>query len=288
MARTFPATPDPSRVLLIDISKWQDDPSTPSGVDFAKMKSRNVSGVIMKVGQGLYVDRAWELAVHSALEDKMPIGGYWYYDNRVEPKRQAQIMAEALKDYPLPLGLWLDLEDKQPGVHAGWKNWYVFLEKLKELMPGKKIGIYTGYYYWMERTISSGIPKGSLNYFKQFSLWIASYNATPLIPDPWKPNYLIWQFTDLLDGEFYGVESKELDGNYLSIDTTFEKAFGVSSSPTHTEPTETFIVGLQEYALSLGGTLTHIKILSESSKSKRSESIQLMNYILELDRNQGA
>jgi len=58
MARTFPATPDPSRVLLIDISKWQDDPNTPSGVDFAKMKSRNVSGVIMKVGQGLYVDRS--------------------------------------------------------------------------------------------------------------------------------------------------------------------------------------------------------------------------------------
>lgn len=242
----------------------------------------------MKVGQGLYVDRAWKSAASSALEDKMPIGGYWYYDNRVEPKRQAQIMAEAVGEYVLPLRLWLDLEDKKPGVYAGWKNWYVFLEKLKELMPGKKIGIYTGYYYWVERTIASGIPKGSLNYFNQFPLWIASYNATPLIPDPWKPNYLIWQFTDLLDGKSYGAESKELDGNYLNTDTTFEKAFGVISSPTQNEPTDKFIVGLQEYALSLGGNLTHINILAENSPSKRSETVQLMNYILELDRNQGA
>lgn len=285
--RQFPAIPDQNKILIVDISKWQDDPDTPLGVDFALMKSRKVSGVIMKVGQGMYVDRAWEAAVRSALEDTMPIGGYWYYDNRVEPKRQAKVMADALRDYPLPLGLWLDLEDKQEGAYKGWKNWYTFLEKLKELMPGKKIGIYTGYYYWTERTVMSQIPKASLQYFKQYPLWIASYNAVPLIPDPWKPDYLIWQFTDLLDGAYYGVESKELDGNYLNSDVSFDETFGISNTVSK-EPTKKFIVGLQEYAITLGGTLEDIKIIEVTSKSNSQEAVKLMNYILELDRNQGA
>lgn len=282
--RTFPVIPDSNKVLIVDISKWQDAPDTPLGVDFGTMKSKNVSGVIMKVGQGGFIDRAWEAAVPSALIEKMPIGGYWYYDNRIEPKKQAKIMAEAVGEYSLPLGLWLDLEDKQEGAYKGWKNWYTFLEKLKELMPGKKYGIYTGYYYWMERTVMSQIPPASLNYFKQYPLWIASYNVVPRIPAPWS-NYSIWQFTDLLDGKYYGAESIELDGNYFNgTAQEFEEYFGLTPTSPSTEPTRKLIVGLQEYALTLCGTLEDIKIIEVTSKSNSQEAIKLMNYILKLDR----
>lgn len=288
----FPVIPDPNQVLLIDTSKWQNDPDTPKNVDYALMKSRGCAGVIMKVGQGTFLDRDWEVNSKNAKEANLPLGGYWYYDNRIEPKKQASLFAEATGD-GVTLGLWLDLEDKQLGKYQGWKNWYTFLEKIKELQPKVKLGIYTGYYYWMERTVMSQIPPTSLNYFKQFPLWIASYNASPRIPEPWKTEYLIWQFTDLLDGKYYGAESIELDGNYFNGTLQeYEEFFGIDPSTRpdeFSEPSKKFIVGLQEYALVLGGDLESIKIIEVTSKTNREESLRLMNYILDLDRkSQGA
>lgn len=287
---TFPVTPDPSKVLIIDTSRWQNDPDTPANIDYSKMKSRGASGVIMKVGQGYFIDRDWEVNFENTILAEFPRGGYWYYDNKVEPKRQAEKMAEAVNPQFINLGLWLDLEDKTDGAYKGWKNWYTFLEKLKELLPSVRIGIYTGYYYWIERTVASGIPKASLQYFKKYPLWIASYNAVPRIPEPWAPlSYTIWQFTDLLDGKEYGVESKELDGSYFNGTLKeFQEFFGLSSTHPQT-PNQKLLIELREYALSLGGTLDTLKMFETSSKTTREESIKLMNYILELDRKmQGA
>ncbi|MBK7448817.1 MAG: hypothetical protein IPJ47_05065 [Anaerolineales bacterium] len=44
----------------------------------------------------------------------------------------------------------LDFEENYDGTYKGWKNWRVFLERVKELVPGKEIMIYTGYYYWRD------------------------------------------------------------------------------------------------------------------------------------------
>lgn len=280
---TFPVTPDPSRVLLIDTSKWQNDPDTVANVDYALMKSNGCQGVIMKVGQGQLTDRDWEVNSTNARAAGLPVGGYWYYDNRFDPKKQADVFLKATEG-GVELGLWLDLEDRNQGMYKGWKRWYDFIERVKSVRPNAKIGIYTGYYYWTEYTIGSGIPKASLNYFLQCPLWIASYNAQPRIPDPWKTEYKIWQFTDLLDGKHYGVESIELDGNYYNgTKEEYEIFFGLKSAPIQ-YPSQKFIVGLQEYALSLGGDLETIKIIEMSSSNKRSESVKLMNYILDLDR----
>lgn len=213
---TFPVTPDPSKVLLIDTSKWQDDPTTIQNIDFEKMKSLGSSGVIMKVGQGLTKDRNYDTALTNALLSDIPVGGYWFYDNRVEPKRQAMNFASWALPSLLKLGLWLDLEDRQAGSYAGWNNWYIFLSKLRELCPDALIGIYTGHYYWIEYTVQAGIPSPSLIYFKRYPLWIADYDSAPLYTIPWENDWTIHQFTDLLDGIKYGAESKELDGNYFN------------------------------------------------------------------------
>lgn len=208
--------PEPGKVLLVDISHWQDDPTTTQTVDFAKMKSMNVSGVIMKAGQGLYLDKSFLVNWGAAKRASIPRGAYWYYDNRVEPTKQAQTMISSVVDISNgELGIWLDLEDRTEGVYKGWKNWYVFLSKIREAFPSIRLGIYTGHYYWVEFTQGSGIPKPSLDWFNQFPLWIASYGSSPLKTAPWD-NYTIWQVTDLLEGELYGVESKELDGNYFN------------------------------------------------------------------------
>ena len=224
---------DPSKILLVDISHWQNSPTTPEKVDIDKMKSRGVSGVIMKVGQGIVLDRDFLSNFESCIQAEMPKGGYWYYDNRVDPKRQAEKCAEAAPWIYAELGIWLDLEDRRPGVFSGWNNWYVFLSHLSELVPNVKIGIYTGYYYWIEQTKSIGIPASSLSWFKRFPLWLAAYTEkSPMIPEPWD-KYTIWQFTDLLDGQYYGVESKELDGNYFNGNAEdYIRFFDLNDVPT--------------------------------------------------------
>ena len=209
--------PDPNKVLLIDISKWQDNIDTVYTPDFSIMKSKGVKGVIMKCGQRNFIDRSFLVNWKNAKLAGMPRGAYWYYDNAASPESQAIKFASSVSDlHTAELGLWLDLEDKVDGQYKGWKNWYNFLVKLKELCPNNIIGIYTGHYYWKERTLGSGIPKASLDWFKQFPLWIASYTQSPLPTEPWGNDDLIWQFTDFLDGKGYGVESNELDGNYFN------------------------------------------------------------------------
>jgi GH25 family lysozyme M1 (1,4-beta-N-acetylmuramidase) len=82
------------------------------------------------------------------------------------------------------------------------------MERLKVLLPNKKLGVYTGYYYWLE--FAAGVT-----YFSQFPLWIAAYNTTvPLIPPIWS-DWTYWQFTDNGDGTLFGVESRNIDLNYF-------------------------------------------------------------------------
>lgn len=206
--------PDPTKVLIVDTSKWQNDPDTPQNIDYVKMKSMGVEGVIMKAGQGDWVDRDFLVNWKNAKEAGLPRGAYWFYDNSYHPQKQAEAFL-SLKLEEAELGVWLDLESRISGQYMGWKNWYNFLVRLQQSLPRKLIGIYTGYYYWTEFTTGSGISPASLSWFKQFPLWLAWYGNEPMIPTPWK-DLTLWQFTDLLEGKKYGVESEELDGNYFN------------------------------------------------------------------------
>lgn len=207
--------PDKSRVLICDISVWQDDNNTSRKTDFNKMKSEGVSGIVIKCGQNIadpdFKDN-WKNS-----KGIFPRGSYWFYSTILDPKVQAQKWLELLGDDLGEFKLWLDLEyDKYNGQYKGWKHWYDLLEELKRLNNKVDIGIYSNYYYWIENTVSAGISNASLNYFKQYPFWIAAYTggAEPRIPKPFD-KYMLWQFTDNLDGIRYGVESKELDGNYF-------------------------------------------------------------------------
>jgi len=227
-------TPDPSKVLIVDISKWQDDPNTLKSVDFELLKERNVSGVIIKCGEANSIDRAFVSYARALETANIPFGVYWYYNNKYSPKIQATLFASTLKNYGISpkLGMWLDLEDRNSGNFTGWKHWYNFLVELKVQFPNSIIGIYTGHYYFAEMTIQAGISASSLEWFNQFPLWIASYGANPKPTKPWGLEWTIWQFTDLLDGKFYGVESKELDGNYFYGDATLFRKFFKLENPT--------------------------------------------------------
>jgi lysozyme len=216
-----------------DVSFYQDDPTNATGINFAKMAA-NAGYVIIRAGQNTWEDKKFDIS-WAASKGLIPRGSYWFYDSRIDPKVQANKYISCFAD-PQDLGelpLWCDFEDTYGGPFGTWRHWYDFIEELKRLAPGKAIGIYTAYYYWVERTPKHLITPAQLEYFKQYPLWIANYGVdAPLVPKPWGTNdWTLWQITDNGDGSLYGVESKNIDLNYFNGDAAgFKAAFGIGVS----------------------------------------------------------
>lgn len=197
-----------SNFKLPDISFWQDDPTTPPGINFAKM-AELTRGVIIRAGQGSFEDKVFKTSWKNAKVAGLTRGSYWFYDSRVNPKRQAEKWVEIMGNDPGEMEMWGDFEERYGGPYSGWRHWFDFMERVKVLLPEKKLGVYTGYYYFQE--FAAGV-----NYFAQYPLWIAWYNPTqPLVPPIWT-DWTLWQFTSNGDGALFGVESKDIDLNYFN------------------------------------------------------------------------
>ena len=221
-----------ANVIGPDVSFYQDDPQTPQGIDFIKMRQAGAGYIIIRAGQNLWGDRDFKANWRESKAAGMPRGSYWFYDSRADPKKQAELWVSQFDGDFGELPLWCDFEDNYGGSFKGWKNWYNFMERLKALVPDKELGVYTAYYYWLENM--AGVPTASVNYFKQYPLWIANYGTTtPLVPKPWiADEWTLWQFTDNGDGALYGVESGNIDLNYFNGDLAALKArFNLSDTP---------------------------------------------------------
>ncbi|GAB4503851.1 MAG: hypothetical protein Fur0043_08440 [Anaerolineales bacterium] len=200
-----------------DISFYQDEPSTPQGVDFVKMR-QVADFVIIRAGQNLWVDSDFKTNWKEAKKAGLPRGSYWFYDSRADPKRQAELWVEQFEDDLGELPLFADIEESYNGPYKGWRKWYDFLERLKQLVGDKEIFIYTAYYYWRDNAPNATTDPASLEYFHQYPLWIANYGVPkPSVPKPWgEDEWTFWQFTETGDGKLYGVESKGIDLNYFN------------------------------------------------------------------------
>lgn len=230
-----------NKIIGPDVSFYQDNKYTPQGINFEKMVEGGAQFAIIRAGQNLWEDSVFDVSWKNS-NGQLPRGSYYFYDSRVDPKRQAKKYLSCFND-PNDMGelpLFADFEDKYGGPYGRWQDWYDFLEELKRLSPGIKLGIYTGYYYWLERTVGKSISKASLEYFKQYPLWIANYGVkVPLVPVPWT-DWTLWQYTDNGDGTLYGVESKNIDLNYFNGDEeAFAKFAGSVPVVTPPEPTPT-------------------------------------------------
>lgn len=267
-----------------DVSFYQDKPDTERGIDFARMKAAGAQFVIIRAGQNLWEDNEFDIS-WKASKGILPRGSYWFYDSRVDPKLQARKWISAFAD-PADLGelpLWCDFEDTYKGPFHGWRHWYTFMVELQRLAPGKQLGIYTGYYYWKENTLGVSIPIASLDWFKQFFLWIANYGVTsPLVPLPWN-TWTLWQYTDNGDGPKYGVESLNIDLNYFNgNEDALRAAFGLDAAqpdPEPETPTQPDII-LRMELKHKSGKVTILPAVTEI----RQELIEQKQYALELDR----
>jgi GH25 family lysozyme M1 (1,4-beta-N-acetylmuramidase)/SH3-like domain-containing protein len=225
------------RIIGPDVSFYQDDPNTPKGIDFVRMR-QVADFVIIRVGQNQWVDRDFRKNWQAAKQAGLPRGSYWFYDSRADPKQQAELWVNTMGNDMGELPLFADLEEAYGGQYRGWTHWKQFIERLRVLVGQKEIGIYTAYYYWQTNAPNPITQAGDLEYFHRYPLWIANYGVEqPLVPKPWGTNeWLFWQFTAMGDGIIYGVESSRIDLNYFNGDAqAFAQRFNVAV-PDHPAP----------------------------------------------------
>jgi lysozyme len=205
------------KIIGPDVSFYQDDPSTPQGIDFVRMKQA-ADFVFIRAGQTIWVDSHFKNNWQMAKEASLPRGSYWFYEGRAHPRGQAQLWFNQLNGDLGELPLFLVLEDASGDRFSGWQHWKTFLDRLKELVGQKEIGIYTSYNYWINNAPLD--QPNELEYFHNYPLWIANYGvAQPIVPNPWAANeWLFWQFTASADGRAYGVEKLNVDLNYFNGD----------------------------------------------------------------------
>lgn len=213
-------------VLLLDVSKWQ------GVIDFVKMITAGAHGVILKCGQGMFKDIQFDFSWMRAKLAGIPRGSYWFYDSRVDPKVQAANWWNWIKADKGELMHFADYEENYLGAYKGWRSFKIFLQEFQRLsnLPSSKIGIYTGYYYWIA---NSPTTLAELNWFAQFPLWLAWYTNNPAnvtIPRPWT-SLILWQYGTPANGPKYGVESEEIDENNFNGDMlAYKTRFGLDGS----------------------------------------------------------
>ena len=232
-----------------DISFWVDNNDTPQITDFKKMKENGSRFVFLRAGQNIWFDEDY---IENFKQSKgiIPRGPYWFLDDRVDPKVQAEyfhsIIEEAGGLGELPYVIDLEKTSYWNGVdgkYANWHHWYVFINEMMNYYPGVRPIIYTGYYYWLEHL--TGANEQNLAWFsKNCDLWIANYvnnhsdtylkfyaDNYLLIPKPFS-SAIIWQYTGSGDGKSYGTESAGIDVNvWLGDEESFLKFVGDIPSP---------------------------------------------------------
>ncbi|MCK7520374.1 MAG: hypothetical protein MZV64_23170 [Ignavibacteriales bacterium] len=137
------------KIIGPDVSFYQDDPGTPNGIDYRQDEQTFADFVIIRAGQNLWIDRDFNKNWQAAKTTGLPRGSYWFYDSRADPKAQAEMWVNLVKDDMGELPLLQTWKSAYNGQFRGWANWKIFLEHLRSLVGQKEIGIYTAYYYWV-------------------------------------------------------------------------------------------------------------------------------------------
>lgn len=204
-------------------------------VNWDKMREKT-DAVIIRAGQKDWVDTRWGVNGAGAKARGMLRGAYWFYDDRLDPGRQADKFIELLRADPPEMEVWCDWETSYGGAFGSLKNVVAFMERVEA--AGFKIGMYTGYYWFVAH--SNAIANASqYAWLKTRPLWLAWYttnSALVLIPAPWSELFL-WQFGTPAVGYAYGCETTELDMNYINMtDLMFNLRYGVTTTPAPTDP----------------------------------------------------
>jgi len=215
--------------------------------DVMSSKTKNI---IIRAGQNLWVDSAFQQNWTAAKQRGMSRGCYWFYDDRVSPQQQFDVLKPLIENDQPEDRIWVDWELVYGGQYGGLKNVVAFMKLIEQAFPSKIVGMYTGYYFFIDH--SNPINNAAeYEYLKVHPLWIASYTSDGsstgiLIPKPWTVPEL-HQFGTPVWGHDFGCESLEIDMNRVIYDPS--QIYG-QGDPMVTTP-----VTIQWYELQNAGAL---------------------------------
>ncbi len=216
-------------VLGIDVSRWQDNDSTPQMMDFAKAKNAGANFAFIKASQATWKDRDFAMNWQNAKDARLPRGAYHFMDWTTSASNQARYFASVLAEDrgELPPVADFELRTGVPARAKATEELYAFVSGVEQAV-GKQVMIYTAPYYWRE--FFSG---AHADYFAARPLWIAHYGVSrPTVPAPWD-TWTFWQYSAKGDGLKFGAESKDLDMDYFNGDlAAFNATFGLARVPT--------------------------------------------------------
>jgi len=214
----------PNPVTLADVSFYQ------ARMDWNRYPH---PAAIIRLGQNVWKDSEFEFNYSETKRLKITTGGYWFFDDRVSPEQQFNVIKSMMAGKQLEMEIFVDVERTYGGAYGGAKNIRRLMELIETL--GIKTGIYTGFYYWRDK-ILPGCTTDDKAYFSKRPLWLAWYAGASVvqIPQPWT-DWLIWQYgTPTVD---WGQPTAEIDANKFNGDKAkFDARYNVSSPEEITNP----------------------------------------------------
>lgn len=170
--------------------------------------------VIIRAGQNLWVDIRFITNYVRAKQAGMLRGIYWFFDGRASPGAQAALLVSFIQNDKPELGVWIDWERNYGGAHEGLRNVVAMMQEVERLLPGVEVGIYTGYYFFVENS-NMITHRAQYAYLKTKKLWLAFYAplADVRVPSLWPNGMTYWQKGTPSVGREWGVETIEIDMN---------------------------------------------------------------------------
>jgi GH25 family lysozyme M1 (1,4-beta-N-acetylmuramidase) len=209
-----------------DVSFYQEEINYP-------IMRLNTDTIIIRIGQNLWPDDQFERNYLEAKKQGMRVGGYWFYDDRVSPREQAELLVALCEGKTFELEIYIDWENSYGGAFGGLRNVVAMMELVEmaiqmNIFIAKDVGMYTGYYFF--RGNSNPITNTSqYAYLKNKPLWLAWYTDNPtnvLIPAPWI-KLTLWQWGTPTWN--WGQATREIDMNWWNGSRQeFEERYGES------------------------------------------------------------
>lgn len=202
---TFLGAIIPNEVQFPDVSFWQ-------GAINWDIFATHTKAVIIRIGQAKFVDTQFERNYAEAIKRGLRVGFYFFYDDRYSPGDQATTLLNALRGKQIDMEVFIDWENSYGGSFKGLPQVVAMMQAVEAGLPGERIGMYTGY-YWFRENSNSITHANQYAYLKYKPLWLAWYASDPssvLIPAPW--TFIThWQFGT--PAVTWGQETRELDMN---------------------------------------------------------------------------
>jgi GH25 family lysozyme M1 (1,4-beta-N-acetylmuramidase) len=214
----------PMLATIIQNKKFPDISFYQGLIDWDVMRSKTDT-IILRAGQNIWADSMFLINYAEAKRRGMRRGVYFFYDDRVSPGAQADLLITLIAGDLPELEIFCDWEKSYGGAFGGLKNVVAFMQAIERAFPSARVGMYTGFYFFIEHS-NALLNWSQYQYLKDRALWLGYYaNSIQVkIPAPWTA-LTHWQYGT--PAEQWGQQTYEIDLNFFNgTDEEFYARYG--------------------------------------------------------------